>query len=298
MEELKLDLSKAIGRLRIVTKDIVNTKIAGEYISAFKGQGLEFEEYREYTPGDDASLIDWKATKRANQLLIKKFEEERNLNIFFLLDVSSTMVFTSIKKLKNEYAAELVASIAYVTIEAGDSVGVALFNDTIIKNLSPKRTKHQFYAMLKSLVNPLFYGGGYDLANALSFTINSLEKNSLLIIVSDFIGLKGDWRRYLEIAAGKFDIIGVMIRDPTDRDLPKESYNVMLSDPLSEKQVVIVADQIKERYKRYVQNQERMIKSAFLRLNCSFIGLPTDRGFVEDMITFFHRRAKRFRGWR
>ncbi len=298
MEELQLDLSKAIERLRIVIKDVVNTKIPGEYISAFKGQGLEFEEYRVYTPGDDANLIDWKATKRANQLLIKKFEEERNLNIFFLLDVSSTMVFTSIKKLKNEYAAELVASLAYVTLEVGDSVGLALFNDTIIKNLSPKRTKHQFYALLKSLVNPLFYGGGYDLANALSFAISSLEKNSLLIIVSDFIGLKGEWRRYMEIAAGKFDVIGVMIRDPTDRVLPEENQSVMLSDPLSEKQILITADNIKEKYEMYVQNQERMVKSAFVRLNCSFVDLSTDKEFIEDIITFFQKRARRFRGWR
>jgi len=295
MEELKIHLSKSIKRLELVTKDLVRTNIVGNYRSVFKGHGLDFEDYRDYTPSDDASLIDWKATKKAGKTLIKEFVEERNLKILFLVDVSSTMMVGSSEKLKNEYAAELIASLAYVTLDADDSIGLVMFNDKIIKKLPPAKTKKQFYAILKSLANPFFYGGGYDLSMALKFAINSLSSDSVLIIASDFIGLHGEWQKYLKIAGGKFDIIGVMIRDPIDRVLPEEKRNVVLSDPISGKQILISPDQIRGRYGEYVKKQERFVKYSFFKANCDFLTLSTDKPFIGEITRFFKKRAKRFR---
>jgi len=134
-KELKLDLSEGIKRLKILTTQIVNTKFVGGYKSVFKGRGLEFKDYRPYTPDDDASTIDWKASVRANKLFVRDFEEERNLNVFFLVDVSSSMVYGSIDKLKIEYVGELTAALSFVVLNAGDSVGFALFSDRIVSFL-------------------------------------------------------------------------------------------------------------------------------------------------------------------
>lgn len=294
MHELEIDLSKPFDRLNVLTKYLVNSKIAGNYRSIFRGRGLEFEGYREYNPRDDSKLIDWKATKRAAKTLIKQFKEERNLNIFFLVDVSSTMVCSSTKKLKSEYAAEFVASFAYVMLNAGDSVGFALFNDSIIKEVIPSRRKHQFYALLKNLANPTFYGGGYDLANSLKFTMASLPSYSVLIIVSDFIGLTGEWERYLKVAAEKFDVICVRVMDPVDRVLPADTHQVMLRDPISGKQLLISPNQIRGRYKKYIEDYTKKLKEVFLRSNCDFMDLSTDKSFVEELIKFFEKRTQMF----
>lgn len=295
MEKLRIDVSEIIKRLEIVTKGLVSTRIVGSYKSVFKGRGLEFEEYKDYVPGDDASLIDWKSSKKANKLLIKKLEEERNLNIFFLIDVSSTMVCSSIEKLKSEYAAEFVASLSYVTLNAGDSVGFALFSDKVIKKLPPGRSRHQFYTILKNLANPLFYEGDYDLGDALKFAMSFLERGSILIIVSDFIGLRGEWQRYLEIASGKFDVIGVMIKDPTDAILPEDSHQVMMGDPIFERQLLVVPNDIRDRYERYVREQKMRIKRIFLETNCDFIELFTNKPFLGEVIKLFEKRARGLR---
>lgn len=291
MEKLKIDLSEIVKRLDIVTKNLVNTGVVGNYKSVFKGRGLEFQGYKEYAAGDDASLIDWKSSKKANKLLIKEFEEERNLTLFFLIDVSSTMTCSSIKKLKSEYAAEFVASLAYTTLDAGDSVGFAMFSDQIIKRVAPARSKHQFYAILKTLANPLFYGGGYNLAEALKFTMSFLEKGSILMIVSDFIGLKGEWQRYLEVVSGKFDVICIMINDPIDLVLPEDSHQVMLEDPIAGDQISVIPNQIKERYEEYVKAQRRTTKKIFLKSNCDVIELITNKPFIGEVIKFFNKRA-------
>ncbi len=292
MQKLKLDLSKDIKRLEVITKYLVNTKIIGDYKSVFKGRGLEFKGYRDYTPGDDSSLIDWKSTKKANKLLIKEFEEERDLNIFFLVDASSTMACSSIKKLKSEYAAEFTASLAYAMLNAGDSVGFALFSDKVVKKLPPGRTRHQFYALLKNLANPLFYGGEYDLVRALKFVMGFLDEGCVLIIVSDFIELKGEWRKYLEVARSKFDVIGVMIKDPTDIVLPEDNHQIMLEDPISGKQQLVVPDQIRERYEIYAKEEKALIKRTFLKANCGFMELFTDKPFIGEIMKFFKKREK------
>lgn len=292
MEKLKIELSEIIKRLDIITRDMVSTRIVGNYKSVFKGHGLEFEGYKDYTSGDDASLIDWKSSKKANKLLIKELKEERNVTLFFLIDVSSTMVCSSIKKLKSEYAAEFVASLSYTTLDAGDAVGFALFSDRIIKKMPPARSRHQFYVILKNLANPLFYGGNFDLADALKFTMNFLDRGSILVIVSDFIGLKEEWQKYLEITSGKFDVIGVMVQDPTDAVLPEDSHQVMLEDPISGRQLLVVPNQIRARYEGYVKAQKERIKRIFLQSNCDFIELFTNRPFLGEVIKFFNKRAR------
>lgn len=293
MRELKIDLTKGIKQLEVITKGLVTTSLVGQYKSVFKGKGLEFADFREYAPDDDASMIDWKASARANKILIKEYMEERNIEIFFLVDTSSSMVFGSTEKLKNEYAAEIAASLSYVMLQAGDSVGFALFNDRIVEKFPPGHGKNQFYIISKSLVNPNFYGYGFDLEEALKFLIGYLRERTVVIIVSDFVGLKGEWQKYLKICSKKFDMISIMIRDPRDRTLPDEKRRVIIQDPYSSKQLVVVPSEIKHEYEAYVLQQEREIKEQFQKAGCEMIYLSTDKPFAPPIIDFFRKRQLR-----
>ena len=294
-KEVKLDLSEGIKRLKILTNRIVNTMLVGGYKSVFKGRGLEFEDYRNYTSNDDAAMIDWKASVKSKQLLIREFVEERNLNIFFLIDVSSSMVYGSVDKLKMEYAGELVAALSFTVLNVGDSIGFALFNDKIVKNVPPTQGVIQYHNLVQTLVDPNFYGGKYDLNEALKFTLAFLKQFSIVIIISDFIGLKKDWEKYIKMVAKKFDLIGIMIKDPRDRVLPDYSNQVILEDPFSDKQILVRPEKIGRIYKNYVIKQEQMIKNTFLKAGANFLELTTDKSFVTPITNLFMRRTKRMR---
>jgi len=294
-KELKLNLEEAIKKLKILTNQIVNTRIVGGYKSVFKGRGLEFEDYRKYTPDDDASTIDWKASVRSKQLLVRNFVEERNLNVFFLIDVSSSMVYSSSDKLKIEYAAELAAALSFVVLNAGDSVGFALFNDKIVRLVPPSQGLIQYNDLIKTLVDPTYYGGKYDLNEALKLTLAFLKQASVVIIISDFIGLKNNWERYVKIVSKKYDLIGIMIMDPRDEALPDYSGQVVLEDPFSDKQILIRPETISTTYKNYVLKHEEMIKNAFLNAGADFLKLSTDESFVKPITNLFIGRIKKIR---
>ena len=293
--KLKIDLTKNIKKLEITTRKLVGSGLVGSYKSAFKGRGLEFTNYRDYTQNDDASAIDWKASVRTGKLLIKQYEEERKIDVFFLIDVSSSMVFGSTDKLKNEYAAELAASLAFTILEAGDEVGFGLFNDKMDIISHPTSGKHQFFSLAKALSNPINYGGNYDLDNAIKHLLNFLPSGALLIIISDFIGLKGDWTHYLKTASGKFDIIAIKITDPRDIKLPAESYNIMLADPYSNKTVVIDPLYAKLEYEQYVTEQKRLLEDSFMKMHIDILDLSTDKSFIQPLINFFMRRHRKWR---
>tara|TARA_Y100000310_G_scaffold179357_1_gene179333 strand:- start:8950 stop:9840 length:891 start_codon:yes stop_codon:yes gene_type:complete len=282
--------------LEVGTKGLVASGVVGSYKSVFKGRGLEFAGYRQYMPGDDASLIDWKASARMREILIKEFEEERNLNVFFLVDASNSMVYSSISKLKCEYAAELVGSLGFVILHSGDSVGFTLFSDKILSRSLPFGGQGRHFHLMKELSNVNNYGGHYDLVHALKYVGSFLERGSVLIVVSDFIGLKGDWENHLRLASQKYDVIGVMVRDPRDKKLPKMGMgNVLLEDPYSGEQIVVDTEAVAPQYKRHVAQQERKLKEIFLQSNADFLSLSTDEDFVGPLFRFFKERRSRLR---
>ncbi len=294
-KKLHVDLTPAIKKLEITIKGLMSTRILGGYRSAFRGRGLEFAGYREYTPDEDSSLIDWKASARANSLLVKEYEEERSLEVFFIIDVGSSMIFGSTEKLKNEYAAEFAASLAHIILESGDRFGYGLFNNKVKAESFPQQGKNQFYKFTKDLVNPNNYGGRFDLDEAIKYTLGHLKNGSLVLIISDFIGLKGEWKRYIKGAGKKFDLIGVMIRDPRDQTLPEDSYQVAIENPHSEEQMVVDPLLIKEKYERLVKEEEEKIKQEFLRAGADFLELNTSKSFIKPLIIFFKIRGEKWR---
>ncbi|MDD5178043.1 MAG: DUF58 domain-containing protein [Candidatus Nanoarchaeia archaeon] len=293
--ELKVDLTPLIKKLEIVTRMTVSTEIMGGYRSFFKGVGLEFEDYRLYNQDDDASKIDWKASLRSDSLLVKQYSEERNLEVFFLVDVSDNMVFGSIDKLKNEYAAELVASFVHVILTSGDKAGMALYANNLVEKITPSRKKDQFYAITKALVNPNFYGGSFNFADAMNFLSKFLKKRSIIFVVSDFLDLDAGWDAPLKMASQKYDLVFVSVRDPRDYEMPEKSYQVVVEDPKTGEQLVVSPAEIRERYSTYTKQQEELLKSKLDVLGIDYLFLKTNESFVEPVIAMFRRRKARWK---
>lgn len=294
MAKLRISSKPSLRKLDIFTKRVISSGVLGSYPSVFKGRGLEFEEYKNYTPEDDASFIDWKASLKSGEILVKKFTEERELSVFLLIDVSSTMFFGSTPKLKNEYAAELASSLCFVVLQSKDSVGFALFSNKIIQKSLPIKDNKQFYLLLKDLTNPKNYGGYCNFKDAIKFAMVNIKPNSILILISDFIGLGKNWERLVRMAAEKFDMTGIMVRDPRDKTLPIVKKLVLLEDIFSEKQLLIQPESIREKYSRYVSRQENMIRDTFKKAGAGFISLSTDKEFQKPIINFFKERLKQF----
>lgn len=286
LTEIKLDLHPLIKKLEIFSTKNVSGELTGKYVTNIRGKGLEFDGFRNYSINDDAKSIDWKASLRSQNILVKKFVEERQLNVYFLFDVSNSMLFASTKKLKCEYAAELIASLSFAILQAGDNVGVAFFTDKIVKNIPPMMGNKQYYAIVRSLQNPELYGGNFDFEAAMNFMNTFIKKQSLVVVVSDFIGLTGDWMTHLEVVAKKFDIMPVIIRDPRDRKLPDDMCQVIVQDPFSHKQMVMDPEKMKKDYEKEAKKREDEVIDAFRRMHVKSLVLSTDEVFVNPLLKF------------
>ncbi len=298
--EIPLHFKYNVKHLEIIPKRLVSSMFMGNYKSIFRGRGLEFEDFRQYVLGDDARLIDWKTSLKTGDLLIKEFIEERNLNVFFLVDVSSKMCAGSIDKFKNEYSAEFVAAVSYAVMSVGDSVGLGMFNDGVVSFVPTNTGPSQLYSIRKELINPKNYGGAYDLGKALKYFSQFVEKGTMIIIVSDFIGLLDDdksdtFETMLKIISKKYDVIGVMVRDIRDRELPRGVGNVLISDPETGKETVMNPDEIGSEYENYVRAEEDGIRKLFIRSGADMMLLETDKSFIYPMLRFFKRRSEQFR---
>jgi uncharacterized protein (DUF58 family) len=262
------------------------------YKSVFRGKGLEFESYRLHGPEDDASLIDWRASLRANEMLAKQYVEERQLNVYFLIDVSSSMLFGSSDKLKAEYAAEFVASLSHLIVGSGDNIGMVMFNDDVVKILHPSCSKNQFALFTKFLSDSKYYGGGFDLNKAIEFVLRTVRSSyTVFIVVSDFIKTKKDSLDSLRLIGTRFETFAVMIRDQLDENLPKTSYQFSVQDPYSGRQMILDPAIAAERYRKNVIRQKGMVKEMLKRSRVDLLELMTDKGFTMPVSTFLRSRA-------
>jgi uncharacterized protein (DUF58 family) len=294
--DLRVDVTSVLRELDVALRILTETKIVSRYRRIFKGKGLEFEDFRQYTTDDDASEIDWKASKRANQLLIRQFKEERDMNVFFMVDVSSSMLFGSTKKLKHEYAAELVAALSHFVLHSGDKIGLLLFTEKVVKYLGTGKSMDHYYVLLRNLLTPRYYGGGYNIGRALNFLMNTVGERSLVFVISDFIGLERNWDRSVMQAAGKFDGVAIMVRDPRDRRLPSESGQVVVSDPYSEQELLIdCGDKARVDYENYVNQEEEKIRNTFKRAMWDLLEVSTKESFILPILKFLKRRELLFK---
>jgi len=292
IEELRVEHIPGIQRVEVYAhQNILNKTLEGNWTASFKGRGMEFAGYRRYTFGDDASTIDWKASLKSKVTLVKEYEEERMLNVIFLVDVSNSMLSSSTGKLKCEYAAEVVASLMYAVLGSGDAVGLAMFSDRLVTRTQPNIGKSVYYLLLKDLLNPLNYGGGFDLRRSLSHMLSFVNRKSIVVIISDFIGLQKNWEHALSLGSGRNEIIGVMIRDPRDRELPDDVAQYIVNDPYSGEKMYIDTKKFGDKYKEFATEDELNIEREFKKHKSGFVKLYTDKEYHQPLITFFKKRS-------
>lgn len=262
------------------------------YKNIFRGKGLEFDSYRVFQQDDDASLIDWKASLRSNQILAKKYIEERELNVYFLVDVSNSMLFGSGDKLKAEYAAEFVASLSHLVLGSGDRIGLVMFSDKVVKFLRPARTKNQFALFTKFLGDSSLYGGGFDIDKAVNHVLQTVKSPyTIFILVSDFIRTKKESLANLKLMGTRFESLAVMVRDRLDEDLPDSNCQFAVQDPYSGKQMVLDPAIARDKYRKNVLRQKMMIREMMRKSRVDLLELVSDKSFVIAVSSFLRGRA-------
>jgi len=294
IRKLNLNLSEVVSRFESLMKKRLLIKTVF-YKRIFGGKGFEFDSFRLYSPElDDAQLIDWKATmKNPERILIRQYVEERDLKIFFIVDVGDNMVFGSGNKLKSEVAGEVLSCLSHTVLSSGDSVGFALYSKNIIKMQMPSSGMQSYHNMIKIIENPANYGGKSDLKTALRFILPNLKKISAIFIISDFINVdEGAMKLLKTFMAGK-ETVGVMIKDPVDTELPNLKNEVIVEDIYTGEQRVINPAIIKEEYKKNTLEQERKIFNLFRETGSDIIKIETDKDFLMPLADFLRGRVKR-----
>lgn len=291
MKGLQIDFASALSQFERAIKEFRVRNIA--YRTLFRGKGLEFESYRNFEADEDASMIDWKASLRADKLLAKQYIEERNLDIYFVVDVSRSMIFGSREKLKAEYAAEVILALNHLMIESGDNVGLILFSDKIVKFLKPAKSKNQFYLFLKYLSDINLYQGKANFKEiALQVLKTVRERASVIIFVSDFLGLSEKAEREIRLLGTKFETIALMIRDPLDDMLPSVKAQVVVQDTQSGEQLIIDPSLVSQRYLLNAQSKKKMVEQLFNNSRIDFLEMDSSKSFILPLVSFLRSRAR------
>lgn len=291
MIQLKLDFTPLIKKVEFISRRFIENEYSGEYHSFFKNKGVEFEDYKNFVLGDDATLIDWKASLRSGKLLIRQYTQTKTLNVIILLDVSNSMLFSSIDKLKCEYGAELAASLAYYFLRQSSNVGLTMFNDKLIQFLPPALGTKQFYFVKNILSDPKNYGGNFNLTKVISYLSNYIRQGSVVIIISDFIGQGLEWGPSIQVMSKKAEVIGLIIRDPQDTHVRGKIGQAYVEDPYSDKVMLVDFERLRYSYFDNSKKNLQKIMEVFGKCKSDSLVLQTDKPFVEPIIKFFYKRS-------
>ena len=290
--ELLIDIDAQVKRVSPLTKKNFFGNLVGEYRSAFRGRGLEFTTFRNYDSGDDAIHIDWKATLRSKDPLVRVFEEERDLKVYFLFDTSNSMLFSSHSKLKAEFAAEFMAALMYGVLHAEDAVGLIMFSDSIKTFVPASIGDTQFFNLSHALLDTRNYGGEKDYVKLINFCMGSLPRTSILFMVSDFIGLPDDYEHFFEPMNQKYESVAFMIRDPVDDMLPNEGQAYLL-DPFSDDETEVDAPTIRDAYAQHVLAFKQRITDTYRKSHDDVVELMSDQDYFPVLLRYLIRRKNR-----
>jgi uncharacterized protein (DUF58 family) len=294
-KNLSPELLHRIKAIQVKTNYLVNDIMAGEYVSAFKGRGMEFSEVREYQPGDDVRLIDWNVTARMDQPFIKEFKEERELTLMLLVDVSSSGEFGSAGKLKNEVSAEIASILAFVAIKNNDKIGLIVFSDKIEHTIPPKKGKAHIWNIIRTILNFKPEGKGTNLSLPLEYLLNIQKRKATTFLISDFQNNKDDnYETKLKLAKQKHDLVAISITDQREETLPNVGL-IQLEDAESgETLVVDTSDNAMTRqYARQFQEKREKRKTYFHSIGIDTIEIHTNRSLTEPIIRYFKMREKK-----
>ncbi len=288
------EILKKVKRIEIQTRGLVNDVFSGEYHSVFKGRGMEFSEVREYQVGDDIRMIDWNVSARMGHPFVKVFEEERELTVMLLVDVSSSGEFGTVEQMKGEIAAEICALLAFSAIKNNDKVGLVIFSDKVEKFVAPKKGKSHVLRVVREILYHEPQGHQTNIAEALEFLSRITQRRAVVFLVSDFIS--SNYEKALQIANKRHDIVAITVTDPREVDLPDIGF-IELEDAETGETFLVDTSSVDVRNDFAVHTSEAVIarEKLFRTMNVDHIDIRTDQGYIEPLIRFFRMRAKRFR---
>lgn len=286
------ELLKKVRKIEIKTRGLSNHLFSGEYHSAFKGRGMAFSEVREYQVGDEIRTIDWNVTARFNHPYVKSFEEERELTVMLLIDVSGSGNFGTIVQQKQDLATELCAVLAFSAIQNNDKVGVIFFSDKIEKFIPPKKGRSHILAIIRELIDFTPENKGTNVAEALRYFTSAIKKRSTAFVISDFIA--GPFEDELKIANKKHDIIALKLYDRHEEEFPDLGLIPMVDEETGELQWVNTSDKnVRNGYKAEALKRNAELSSTFKRSGVDFTGIGTHESYVKPLMTLFKKRESR-----
>ena len=285
------ELLKRVRKIEIKTRGLSKNIFAGEYHSAFKGRGMTFSEVREYQYGDDIRNIDWNVTARHNRPYVKIFEEERELTVMLMIDVSASRNFGTISKLKKNQITEIAAVLAFSAIQNNDKIGVIFFSDKIEKFIPPKKGRTHILHIIRELIDFYPEDKQTDIEQALEYMTNSIKKRCTCFVISDFID-ELDFAHALAIANRKHDVVALRVYDPRENQLPPVGMMYLRDAETGEQMWVDTSDKkLREAYEKYAFVREKELDAIFKRSGVDVANIRSDEDYVRALITLFKKRA-------
>ncbi len=292
------ELLKKVRRIEIKTRGLTRQIFAGQYHSAFKGRGMAFNEVREYQVGDDIRSIDWNVTARYNQPFVKVFEEERELTVMLLIDVSGSLNFGSTQQFKRDVITEVAAVLAFSAIQNNDKIGVILFSNSVEKFIPPQKGRKHILRIISELLNFEPSGKETNISEALRFLTNAIKKRCTAFLISDFIDFDESlgqprFTDAISIANNKHDVVAIRIYDDRETQMPPVGL-VRFADAETGNYfwVDTANHQVLELYRNWWNTSTDYLKQAFTKARVDWISVRTDEDYVKPLMLLFKRRSK------
>ena len=286
------ELMKQVGQIRIITKRLVDEQLSGEYHSSFKGQGIEFDEVREYSPGDDVRSIDWNVTARNGHPYVKRFSEERELTILFVVDISGSQDFGSEDRTKSELSAIVTALMALSAIKNQDRIGLILFSDHIVKSIPPRKGRTAAMRLVREVLAAEETRHGTSISAALQYLNRTQKKKAVVFLISDF--LDDGFEKELRITARKHDLICCSISDPREDQIPDVGI-LEVQDPETGQLLLLdtSSKRAREELSRRNRTRREHLSRLFKQIRVDHLDLSTNRPFMDDIHALFRRRSRK-----
>ena len=285
------DLIKKVRKIEIKTRGLSHNIFAGEYHSAFKGRGMSFSEVREYQYGDDERDIDWNVTARFNKPFIKVFEEERELTVMLLVDLSESLDFGTVKQTKRDMLTEIAATIAFAAIQNNDKIGVIFFTDKVEKFIPPQKGRKHILYIIRELLNFEPESSRTDISVPLQYLTNALKKRCTAFVISDFID-DNDFRNAMTIANRKHDVVAIQVYDRRLAELPRVGLiKVRDSESGEEMFVDTSSSKVQAAQREWWREQKARLEDTLNRSRVDSVSISTDGDYVKALMTLFAQRG-------
>lgn len=286
------ELIKRVRRIEIKTRGLSRNIFAGEYHSAFKGRGMAFSEVREYQFGDDIRNIDWNVTARYNKPFVKIYEEERELTVMLLIDVSGSREFGSMDKLKKNIVTEIAAVLAFSAIQNNDKIGVIFFSDQIEKFIPPKKGRSHILRIISELIDFEPQARGTDISGALRYFTNAIKKRCTAFVISDFIQKENNLENALSIANNRHDVVALRIYDERETELPDIGMIKLKDAETGNYTWVDSSDRVaRSIYRKWWNDLSRQLDNSFKRSRVDYVSISTNHDYVKSLISLFKKRG-------